>query len=383
MSLVACLLMLAVLYTVVKTPLSRSRKSSSKVAKKQQPDCPQQPPIARKTTISFQELAQSMVLSSFTDVLAHLSIFTPTVMPNVVEPTRKELLATRNLLDVFSPVYPDTSSSSRSSSSAADKHQKNELDLWFSIRHFLDLGYEQVGDFQDLHNAHVQYTDAQLTQRRSKVLAWRKQFAAFCKSHQVEAFLAAPTEKGGVMHQQESRLFWKYVDDAARPSGSAPATASLQLLAFHQLERVKKYLNQSMIEAASVLNVTAYKRFHGHYHSLRKELRTLTNEFDQFGEHIVPDTSKYTRSTIATMKDARKLLGDMNDDFTAYSIYFKNNMYPEEQERLSKEIDERWDEFKKWMVDRKFEDVIDYLHRYMNCSLAVQPGKLARATIFE
>ena len=66
-------------------------------------------------------------------------VFTDTVLPGEVAQARKVLLQTRDLLDVFSPVFPRT-----------NKHN----DLWVELRLQYKQGYEIVGEFLDLNHAH-------------------------------------------------------------------------------------------------------------------------------------------------------------------------------------------------------------------------------------
>jgi hypothetical protein len=303
-------------------------------------------PDVADTSTTFSELAQSMLPIWYFETVSETSIFTPTVMPADVYGTRKIMLKTRDLLDVFSPVYPNTTGST---------------DLWNSTRNQLDQGYMIVGEFQDLHNAHVMYSQQQLEDYRGRVLDWKRNFEEFRQTHKdVPAFLAAPTL--GSFHHDESRLFWKTLD--ARATGADPATPWLQFLGSRQLERALRYLKHAY-PYESVLNESAHKD----YHSLRKELRSLTDEFELFGCVMVPTTPE-TSHAIALLTRARKLLGDINDDWTAYSIYVDNSEYYSEQERLAKRIDDEWASFKVWVETSDFEGAIQCLAQSMNHTIS-------------
>jgi hypothetical protein len=299
------------------------------------------PDVADAST-TFCELAQSMLPIWYIKTVSEMPIFTPTVMPGDVYRTRKIMLKTRDLLDVFSPVYPNNTGST---------------DMWKSTRNQLDQGYMVVGDFQDLHNSGVMYSQQQLEDYRGRVLDWKRDFEEFQQIHSdAAAFLAAPTL--GSFRHEESRLFWKTLD--ARATGADPATASLQFLGSGQLERALRYLRHA-VPFESVLNESA----HEHYHSLRKELRSLTDEFDLFGCVMVPTTPE-TSYAIELARQARQLLGSINDDWTAYSIYVDNNEYYSEQERLAKSIDDAWASFKVWVKESDFEGAIQCLSKSMN-----------------
>jgi CHAD domain-containing protein len=305
-------------------------------------------PDVADTSTTLSELAQSMLPSWYLKTVSETPIFTPTVMPADVYETRKIMLKTRDLMDVFSPVYPNNTGGT---------------DMWKSTRNQLKLGYMIVGEFQDLHNAHVMYSQQQLVDYRGRVLDWKRNFEEFRRTHSdVPDFLAAPTLES--FHHEESRLFWKTLD--TRATGADPATPWLQFLAFKQLERALRYLRHAY-PYESVLNENA----HEHYHNLRKELRSLTDEFELFEWVMVPTTPE-TSSAIEVLKRARKLLGDINDDWTAYSIYVDNNEYYSEQERLAKGINDAWASFKVWVEESDFEGAIQCLAQSMNHTI---PGK--------
>ena len=309
------------------------------------------PDIADAST-SFRSLANSMMPAWYQETLSRMPIFTPTVLPGHVYETRKILLKTRDLLDAFSPVYPNTTKTVDGSN----------VDMWRLIRHYLDQGYMIVGEFQDLHNAHVLYSQEQMEEKRNEVLEWKREFDEFRDTHDAPEFLASPTTKS--YHHKESRLFWQTAE--RRPSGEDSATCSLQLLGSIQLEQVVTYFNLAS-PYVSVLDEDA----HEHYHNLRKELRSVADEFELFGEIMFPMVPESVSSMEVIMK-ARKLLGDMNDDWTAYSIYVENDEYYDEQAMLARRIDDEWTYFKKWTYESDFEGVIRYLLENMNsCTLSL------------
>lgn len=168
------------------------------------------PDVADNST-TFCELAQSMLPIWYLETVSEMPIFTSTVMPGDVYTTRKIMLKTRDLMDVFSPVYPNKTGS---------------MDMWKSIRNQLDQGYMIVGEFQDLQNAHVRYSKQQLEDYRVRVLDWKRDFDEFQQTHDVPTFLAAPTLES--FYHQESRLFWQTLHTRAK--GADPATPCLQLL---------------------------------------------------------------------------------------------------------------------------------------------------------
>ena len=105
-------------------------------------------------------------------------MFVPDVQPGDVYKSRKILLKTRDLVDVFSPVYKNDTILN-----------DDEDDMWSLIRHHLNIGYVVVGEFQDLHNAHVLYAQELMEQRRNVVLAWKSDFEQFQETHDALFFL--------------------------------------------------------------------------------------------------------------------------------------------------------------------------------------------------
>jgi CHAD domain-containing protein len=306
------------------------------------------PDVAGPST-TFSELAHFMLPAWYAMTLNEMPVFTSKVMPGQVERSRKIMLKTRDLLDVFSPVYHNETGN-----------------MWESIRHHLDKGYTIVGEFQDLHNAHVRYHNDQLRDLRNKVLKWKRHFDAFRKKHDAMLYLAAPASKGGFRHK-ESHLFWDSLEK--RIQGTDPASDCLRLLGSNQLERSLSYL-RDISKFTSVLDET----YHAEYHNLRKQLRSVVDEFELFAGVMFPLQSD-TYSSIETLITARKLLGHINDDWTAYSIYVKRDEYHSEQKRLAHRIESAWTNFKTWTDDVDFEGTLRRLAQNMTATLPEPSSK--------
>jgi exopolyphosphatase len=307
---------------------------------------------AHPDTETLSELAASMLPELYADMLPRLSMFTETVMPGAVYATRKSILSTRDLLDVFAPAYPNATSRSN-----ATVGLENE-DLWGSLRFYLDQGYTLVGEYLDLNHSHVKYSEEQLEQSRNQVLDWHTRFRAFNQDHDVHAFLATPTTDDCFSHEKESRLFWKHIPVQSRPRGGDPATTSLQYLASKQLGVSLKYWKR--VYPFTSIDAIA----HEDYHDLRKMLRSLVDEFHLFGSTMFPTLSK-THSAVKTLTKARSLLGHMNDDWTAYMFYLKHNEYSGSQTELASRVNEAWKDFKSWADSSGFESSIRYLKMHM------------------
>lgn len=200
----------------------------------------------------------------------------------------------------------------------------------------------------------------QLNYYRDRVLDWKDAFESFIKSHDVSAFLSAPSRGCFDRTDSRSHLFWDEI--GTTPCGSDLATPTLALLGLKQLERASGYLRQSL-QFDNVVNEKA----HLVYHNLRKELRTLFDEFELMGYIMfATDDPAITRNAVLhTIKKARKLLGDINDDYTAYSIYVENRQYHDLQKELSARIGTSWIEFKDWAHEENLEGTLNYLAKDM------------------
>ena len=292
---------------------------------------------------SFAELAASMVPAYYESLSPQLGLVTKWVMPEDVYNVRKMMLKTRDLIDVFSPVYPNTT---------LDTGLDDDEDLWLCIRYHLDKGYTAVGNFQDLYHAHVQYTERQLNDLRDEILNWKHDFDIFIQNHNLSSFLAATSTKS-FSHRKESRLFWKHTVHA---HGADSATASLQTLGAYQLRLSLVYLEL----AYPYKSIIECEHAHKCMHHLRKELRSLKDEFGLFGSIMFPNSSE-TDSAFAMITTARDLLGDINDDWTAYTIYKQKKKHHAKQKKLRKSINEAWIKFKRWSVKSNLKGTLHCL----------------------
>mmetsp|Transcript_18985 Transcript_18985/g.54702 ORF Transcript_18985/g.54702 Transcript_18985/m.54702 type:complete len:989 (-) Transcript_18985:2672-5638(-) len=305
------------------------------------------------------DLAQMMLPTWYELTVAQLPIFNPKVMPSEVFNSRKIILKTRDLVDALGPVYQPTSSF-RLKKKHAHRQLRKEEDILRTLRFHLNRGYMRVGEFQDLHNAHVLYNVHQLNYYRGRVLDWKDAFDSFIKSHDISAFLSAPSQ--GCFNRTDSRshLFWGEI--GITPCGSDLATPTLALLGLKQLERASDYLHRSL-QFSNIVNEEA----HLVYHNLRKELRSLFDEFELFGYLMfATDDPTTTRNDVQqTIKKARKLLGNINDDYTAYSIYVENRQYHDLQKELAARIGASWNQFKDWTNEVDLEGSLAYLAKDM------------------
>lgn len=115
--------------------------------------------VADEST-TLADLAQMMLPTWYELTVAQLPIFNPKVMPSEVFDSRKIILKTRDLVDALGPVYQPTSSFQVKKKHHDHRQLRKEEDILKTLRFHLNRGYMRVGEFQDLHNAHVLYNGA-------------------------------------------------------------------------------------------------------------------------------------------------------------------------------------------------------------------------------
>ena len=294
---------------------------------------------------SFQQLANEMIPVWYNQMLSELEVLTPDVQPEDVYQVRKTILKTRDLLDVFSSTHPNATG------------QGKCPDTWRCLRHYVAMLYRSVGDFQDLYSCHVMYSQSQMESKRDIVMKWVDEFQEFIlETPNLPRYLSEATEYS-YMHK-ESHLFWYNAEHI--PRGSEAVTPTLQKLGSRQVRRAFLYLQESLA-FQSIQNDTAHEIFH----NFRKELRSITDEFDLFLSLFFPVSKMYpweeTDAAIEILKTARKRLGDINDDWTALGFYEFHDIYPSEQERLSRAIDDGWTNVTAWIKDTNLTGVLHYL----------------------
>jgi hypothetical protein len=309
--------------------------------------------------VTFQLLAQRLISTRYRQMLHALdTTLTDHVQPaNVAEP-RKRILATRDLMDCFSPVY---SNQSLVSDSVND-------DVWSVIRSSLDQGYTIMGQFLDLNHARIRYTPLELEAARTLMLQWKQSFDENIR-HKGQHYLLHATAMTtsnksamGFSHVHSSRLFWGSYQGRLPSAGDA-ASKALQSLGVHQvdlslqaLERVEMYGYNATLFTATV----APEVIQEEYHSLRKLLRCLVDEYRLFQGHDVDmfGSSRSPTTVTASMdilQTARILLGDLNDQWTAWDFYRhrpetmrRGRVRSKRQAFLRNAIDYQWQAFQTW-----------------------------------
>mmetsp|Transcript_708 Transcript_708/g.1492 ORF Transcript_708/g.1492 Transcript_708/m.1492 type:complete len:445 (-) Transcript_708:499-1833(-) len=337
--------------------------------------------IAKDTT-TFAELAERMLLPWYeASVMAIMEdpAWEDGINPSSAAEVRRVLLITRDMLDVFSPVFPGTPLSS-------GKNPNKDHSLWKKLRTLYRSGYQKLGKLKDLDE--LTYSKKLLTRRVNAVTKWKKDFLAFQRAYRIRHFLYQPlTNGGGIDHHgcyyhDASHLFW--AETRALPCGDSLGVGSLRSLASVQLQHSLEYL-QTVRNYTSVLPRKQEEMFH----NLRKELRIFVDEFNIFRNVLVTNnngTSWYAPTSVrtkagdavldveededpddplgnamSTLNVAQIKLGEINDRWTALDIYKKDQSHLGKQEKMAAKVDKAWHKFLVWQEKRNLEGTIQFV----------------------
>jgi hypothetical protein len=337
---------------------------------------------------SLDQTGRSMIVPVYQSMMRDIHRLFPntTTLSNMIEPSeveelRKSILRVRDLIDIYSPIFPNRSSVSsptpatlenlRNPAQGLTKLSVVEVDIWSIFRAHLDAGYTIIGQYQDLDHSHINYT-MQLSHRlRREVLQWKNQFIRntttlmliTCTntslseiSNSSDVFLQFlhirhddnhQRRTPGYTHRTESRLFWRSVDP--HPHLDDCACSSLQRLVQKQLHTTRHYYHRafahdSVADEAAHTDVQyvhclnsfhSRKRFDPHTamytfergnSNLRKILRCWIDEYNLLASYCDGSQNRRTifpknRTYVDALNSGRQLLGRLNDDWNAYTYY--------------------------------------------------------------
>lgn len=144
---------------------------------------------------SFSKLSSHYIVPAWERMTFLLDGLNEETSPSDVQVLRKSILRSRDLLDAFSPVFFNSSTS----------HQ----DEFIVLRKSIDIGYTLIGDFQDLAHAHIKYKPHELVKRRNACLKWKGVFDVYTKDLAILDYI----DNSGALyrHAKESRFYWDLV----------------------------------------------------------------------------------------------------------------------------------------------------------------------------
>jgi len=284
---------------------------------------------------SFREAAVWHIYPAFTSLgPEYAATLNYSSLPDDVHGARKNTLTLRDQLDIYSPVFPNTSATGE--------------DLWASLRAYMDDGYTLLGEFQDLAHSGVNYTQDDLDERRGKVLEWYAQWMAANASSDFATYInKAPFRAGDhtYSHTDESSFFWKH--KLNRPtSSSVSGISAVRMLVLAQLDHIDA-ADAAIVQVRSILDDEAHEQFH----DFRKSCRAVNDETSVFATDPVPLFSNTTgvQDALALLEDLYDQYGDVNDLWNKYAYYRdRHDGYNEEAAR--KDVEAAWDVLRAYQV---------------------------------
>jgi hypothetical protein len=354
---------------------------------------------------TFSELAEIMLLPWYeASIIAVLDdpvwdVKKKGIDPDSIYAIRKVLLITRSMLDVFSPVFPDTSYSKkkkkiRNGGKSTNSNSEDDHSLWKKLRTLYRRGYQAAGELHDLKD--LTYSKKLYKTRLDAVLSWKQDFVNFQKTHRIRRYLYSNFDRGfggidpnGCYYHKASHLFWADSSLLNLPCGDDSGTTSLRSLASVQLEHSLGYL-----EIIKNYTTVMPREHEVDFHNLRKELRIFVDECDLFGNVLVPDenetavvvvvsgvdvddhadddesstvtTTTSLEDTVELLRSAQEFLGAINDKWTAHDIYIQDDSHPKTRTKLAKETDEMWHSFLHWESKKDLKGTMERLLQRLN-----------------
>jgi len=325
--------------------------------------------------------------------------------PRSIYAVRKVLLITRSMLDVFSPVFPDTPDSKKKHKIRSSSGEEKDRSLWKKLRNLYRKGYQKAGRLHDLKD--LTYSKELYKTRLDEVLEWKQDFVNFQKTHRIRRYLysnfdgdhgVGGIDPNGCYYHKASHLFWADSSRLSLPCGNDSGTTSLRRLASVQIEHSLHYLD--VIQNYT----TVMPRDHEiNFHNLRKELRIFVDEFEWFGDVLMPNDDENERDsdidsdqtdvdgdddevddddesssssssssstsledTVDLLRSAQGRLGDINDKWTAHDIYVQDDSHRKKQTKLATKTDELWIKFLRWEAKKDLRGTMERLLQRLN-----------------
>jgi hypothetical protein len=300
--------------------------------------------------------------------------------------TRMLLRHTRELLDIFHPVYSQLLGDPRgavrtvtspkfanaTNNNTANAPDETNAELFQAIHTFLKDGYKVLGGIRNVTLTDV--TDegcecgSTVTFRQ-----WNDDFAAFRQSHSDEIIQMFKTSSaststiqghnadntntpaGGSSMEKQSPLFWKDVNSP--PNAHHLASAAMARLGMVQLVRIQTSLNalEAMQSKHSSWNP---KKSKAHpvidtIHQIRQEIRAVTDQQDLFQDFFIPLKEDPDKSMVL-LKETRALLGTIRDDWGKFVEEYKLQkahklvVKRKARKKLKSSIEMQWKGFQWW-----------------------------------
>lgn len=296
---------------------------------------------------TYGELAETLMVPAYAAMMKDMGVLTNTTLPSnpAVKRFRNEILAVRNILDVFVFAYPTP-----------------HPDVWEHAREDMNVGYTIIGDFKDLVDSHVNYTEKQLEKLRKECLNWQSDYNKHSIKYNYSYYLQnpSPSELFTRPENDYSQFFWG-ADTDIQPT--------LNRTGYQNIAYLMKALTTSSIDNYDMFgNLTEIYRndtqlvFHGY----RKAIRGI-DSVSNFAMEIYRPNTPCVSGAIAQCAQFFSLIGKIEDQITAYDYYVQHNEIDEIQQEITA-IDKMWASLHTWMATNKpIDSLICLLNSLIEC----------------
>lgn len=286
----------------------------------------------------YSSSSQTFLKQDFISIVSKIQALDRDTTPESTKEIRKEIGNLKLKLDFFMFAFPKTSIGN-----------EDHLNI---LRDELDNGYTHIGNFKDLYDAMIASGSNEIDQDKidrllNKSLSWRDDFIKSSKKRGDLEFISSHSKKDVhlVKERKLPRLVWGAVNYLPKKGDTLGEVADQLILAM--LKVVRKNLN----ELDEVNDLSIYKN-EEHFHDTRKILRNAL-KFNDYFESIVEQES----TELAILDSVVDGFGEIND----LLIAFHNETKKEKKEKLKKQINQSWKEFKNTLEDQEIEKLIKHL----------------------
>jgi len=223
-------------------------------------------------------------------------------------------------------------------------HQlRKNPDVFLIAREDINQGYTWIGNFKDLSDSHVNYTNDEMVSLRNKCLNWQATYALHSQKYDYPTYLTTPSGNRMFIRNPDdlSVFFWGATDGLVptlNMTGYQNIAYLMHSLTADALKQYPVFLSLTDIYVPSTQLV-----FHGY----RKLIRGI-NSVSTFAMEIYRPGTKCVSGAIAQTTTLYSKIGKIEDQITAYNFYVKNK----EQTKAEKQevvIESMFDDLKKWM----------------------------------
>ncbi|MBL7670542.1 MAG: hypothetical protein JNM39_08650 [Bdellovibrionaceae bacterium] len=285
--------------------------------------------------LTYGEAASTLTLERLEAAYVAMNAVTETTLPHETKDTRKQILAAREMLDLFAYSFESGKDYAR-------------------IRNKLDEGYEAIGHFKDLFDSQgieepeqAKYDQKQVRIHRHEVLAWKQNFFELKKDF--VNFVTNVRTAGASEHKKKdlSTQFWGVSDTKPKTQDLAQVAIGL-LLEDLWKKSVEEYKVVKGIEnpGKDLVNIDMY-------HDFRKRVRTAVKIINYFDETKAL-VSEQQLTALNEMVGQYGTISDLIARAELLTLDGKEN----KAKAVYKQIKTQWDKVQKWEKEQDLKEVL-------------------------